>query len=302
RAILEQHERETCFLRDLALAAERNYSQGEQEDVLNFQSARDDIKNKSQQEKQYTRLEVGGKLDELWLQFQEALQGYTEATEHQKVAFQVLKEKDRKHIKEKVAQGKKLQKLQDLVAATKSQIITHLRESKEQNQQMREEKEKALKELQELKNEMNQGRARAQSSLARLVLQSGAALKALGQLVEKAQRILRLAEMCRRLETEEEKVLPFYPSSLEEEEQQDAQRVLQETPEEPLAQARLEEQALEQERAGLALQHQQLRDVLGRYLAGISSSQEVLNNPNPLLTVHNKNCIPRGEGSRSGKD
>lgn len=48
--------------------------------------------------------------------------------------------------------------------------------------------------------------------------------------------------MCRRLQTEEEKVLPFYSSSLAEEEQQDAQRVLEETPTEPLAQVRWQQQ------------------------------------------------------------
>lgn len=37
------------------------------------------------------------------------------------------------------------------------------------------------------------------------------------------------------METEEEKVLPFYLSSLEEEEEEDARQVLQETPVEPLA-------------------------------------------------------------------
>ncbi|NXA97794.1 DRC2 protein, partial [Melanocharis versteri] len=87
------------------------------------------------------------------------------------------------------------------------------------------------------------------------------------------QRILRLAEMCRRLETEEEKVLPFYPSSLAEREQQHALRVLEETPSEPLAwamqdyvglerfwqrfnKAKLEEKGLEQARAALANRNQ----------------------------------------------
>ncbi|NXR05260.1 DRC2 protein, partial [Sagittarius serpentarius] len=113
------------------------------------------------------------------------------------------------------------------------------------------------------------------------------------------QRILRLAEMCRRLETEEEKVLPFYPSSLAEGEQQDARRVLEEMPTEPLAQAvrdyvglerfwqrfnkvKLEEQALERERAALSQRNQRLRELLRQYLAGISVSQEVLAESNPL--------------------
>ncbi|NXJ03115.1 DRC2 protein, partial [Psophia crepitans] len=113
------------------------------------------------------------------------------------------------------------------------------------------------------------------------------------------QHILRLAEMCRRLETEEEKVLPFYPSSLVEGEQQEARRVLEEVPVEPLAQAvrdyvglerfwqrfskvKLEEQALERERAALSQRNQELRELLRQYLAGISVTQEVLGEPNPL--------------------
>ncbi|NXN66946.1 DRC2 protein, partial [Himantopus himantopus] len=113
------------------------------------------------------------------------------------------------------------------------------------------------------------------------------------------QRVLRLAEMCRRLETEEEKVLPFYPSSLAEGEQQDVQRVLEEMPVEPLAQAmrdyvgleqfwqrfnkaKLEEQALERERVALSRKNGRLRELLRQYLAGISVSQEVLGQPNPL--------------------
>ncbi|NXN22785.1 DRC2 protein, partial [Nycticryphes semicollaris] len=113
------------------------------------------------------------------------------------------------------------------------------------------------------------------------------------------QRILRLAEMCRRLETEEEKVLPFYSSSLAEGEQRDAQQVLEDTPAEPLAQAmwdyvglehfwqrfnkaKLEEQALEQEQAALRKRNQWLRELLRQYLAGISITQEMLGQPNLL--------------------
>ncbi|NXF42276.1 DRC2 protein, partial [Nyctibius bracteatus] len=113
------------------------------------------------------------------------------------------------------------------------------------------------------------------------------------------ERILRLAEMCRRLETEEEKVLPFYPCSLAEGEQRDAQRVLEETPAEPLAQAvrdytglerfwqrfnkaKLEEQALEQERAALGRRNRCLRELLRQYLAGLLVSHEVLSKLNPL--------------------
>ncbi|XP_065714920.2 dynein regulatory complex subunit 2 isoform X2 [Patagioenas fasciata] len=309
-AILEQHKRESCYLRDMALTLEQNYSESDHEATLNFQSARDDIKNKSLQEKQYCRLQLNGKTAELWEQFRQAMQSFTEATEHQKIAFEVLKEKDQKSSREIEMQEKKLQKLQDLVAATKAQIVAHLRENEEQNQHLRMEKERALRQLQELKSKLNQARAKAHGNLARLTMQSGAALRTLQQVVDKGQRILRLAEMCRKLETEEEKLLPFYPSSLAEGEQRDAQRVFEETPTEPLAQAmrdyvglerfwqrfnkaKLEEKALEQERAALRQRNRQLRALLRQYIEGISISQGVLVEPNPLLRAQHKSCGPR---------
>lgn len=47
--------------------------------------------------------------------------------------------------------------------------------------------------------------------------------------------MITMAEMCRRLETEEEKVLPFYASSLTEEEQQDVEAAILEQPYEKLS-------------------------------------------------------------------
>ncbi|NXR59824.1 DRC2 protein, partial [Rhadina sibilatrix] len=106
------------------------------------------------------------------------------------------------------------------------------------------------------------------------------------------QRILRLAELCRRLETEEEKVLPFYASSLAEWEQENARKALEMMPREPLAQvlqdyvglerfwqrfnkAKLEEKALEQARAALAKRNQSLRGLLQEYLEGAAIIQKV---------------------------
>ena len=58
----------------------------------------------------------------------------------------------------------------------------------------------------------------------------------LSRLLVKGERILKLAEMCRKLQTEEEKVLPFYASSLTADEQEDIDAAVAEEPSEPLAQ------------------------------------------------------------------
>ena len=63
---------------------------------------------------------------------------------------------------------------------------------------------------------------------------SQAAIKSLDGKRQKAERIIRIAEQTRRYETEREKVLPFYESSVEEEEKAageaaDMRRALQAT-------------------------------------------------------------------------
>lgn len=65
--------------------------------------------------------------------------------------------------------------------------------------------------------------------------------------------------------------------------------------------AKLEEQALERERAALSQRNRCLRELLRQYLAGISVSQEVLSKPNPLLDIQHKSCVPRDlPGARGG--
>uniref|UniRef100_A0A8C5TBT5 Coiled-coil domain containing 65 n=1 Tax=Malurus cyaneus samueli TaxID=2593467 RepID=A0A8C5TBT5_9PASS len=304
KAILEQGEWESSCLQDMALAREQDHSNTDHEAILNFQSARDEIKNQSWQEQQYSRIQLVARLEGLWDQIQKARRSYAEATEKKKIEFEELKRKCEKSSREIDTQAKKLQKLQVLagIAATKSQIAAHLRQSEEHIQRVREEKEQVLHKLYKLRSEMTQAGAMAHSHLVTLICQCNGTLKALQQLVEKAQRILRLAEMCRRLETEEEKVVPFYRSSLAEWEQEDARRVLEETPTEPLAEimqdyvglerfwqrfnkVKLEEKALERVRVTLANRNQHLRELLQQYLQGAALSLKVVRDPHPLLTT-----------------
>lgn len=52
------------------------------------------------------------------------------------------------------------------------------------------------------------------------------------------QSIMKLGEICRKFETEEEKVLPFYASSLTQEEQNDVNAAVLEAPNEALVTVR----------------------------------------------------------------
>ncbi|KAK0148666.1 Dynein regulatory complex subunit 2 [Merluccius polli] len=116
------------------------------------------------------------------------------------------------------------------------------------------------------------------------------------------EKILRRAEMCRKFETEHEKVLPFYTSSLTTEEQTQEKLKAMEPPSEELARAMLdyadlarfwqrynkvllERLCFEKEKDVLTQENQQLQALLRQYMDGISVSDEILRRRNPLLIV-----------------
>lgn len=122
------------------------------------------------------------------------------------------------------------------------------------------------------------------------------------------KNVITMAEMCRRLETEEEKVLPFYASSLTEEEQQDVEAAIQEQPYEKLSlimheftslenfwkrfnKVTLDKLALDKEKQTLVQENTQLRSLLKQYLDGISVNDEILSQVNPLLVVNNRTNV-----------
>ena len=71
--------------------------------------------------------------------------------------------------------------------------------------------------------------------LKKLTIDSDEVLRVVKEKSEKAKQILQFAEMCRKMETEEEKVLPFYASTLTDEEESDVKQAIMEPPSQQLA-------------------------------------------------------------------
>merc|ERR1719181_1309945 len=148
---------------------------------------------------------------------------------------------------------------------------------------------------------MNKFRERKARELQELTISSHAAIKALRSRLERAERILKLAELTRKTETEREKVLPFYESSVEEEEKAaseaaDIRKSLQTSAAGKDGQVveewdylnnffkrynkvLLDEQAIERERDRLQRENTDLRSILKQYLDGISVNEDVISAP-----------------------
>ncbi|XP_045685737.1 dynein regulatory complex subunit 2 [Phyllostomus hastatus] len=318
KTIIDQHENEIHYLQEVFMAMEQNYVDAEYESKLEFQSMWDDLKNKNLEEKHFLRLQLENVVEDLWRRFQSALKNYTDATEDQKIAFETLKMKDEKSSKEIEVQMKKIQKLQDSVIVLKGKIMAHSRESDEQNQCVRDDKELVLVQLRKLKAQRTQGREIAQENLVNLTLESNATLKALRKIVSKGEKILKLAEICRKFETEEEKVLPFYSSTLTPEEQKEIEETGPEEVTEELAKViadyrglenfwkrynkvKLEQLSLQHRHAQLSDINGKLREMLKQYLDGISVSDEVLSQLNPLFIVNHRSNLPQPLSTPTGQ-
>ncbi|XP_076473124.1 dynein regulatory complex subunit 2-like [Babylonia areolata] len=306
--LMEQQNKETNDIADILFAMEQNFQERENDAKAEFQSMRDEIKNKNLEEKHALRVQLEMKVDDLWQQFRQALQNYNETTEERKTAFEALKVKDEKSAKEIELQMRKLQRISDQIAQLKGKMGANAKECEERNRFLKEERERMLAHFQELKAQMNKIRDCEREKLTKLTLESNAAMKELRRQKEKGEQILRLAEMCRKLETEEEKVLPFYASSLTKEEQEDVEAAVLEPPSESLAAVMheytaldnfwkrynkvfLEKLSLDKEKQTLMGENAQLRTLLKQYLDGISVNDEILSQVNPLFIVNNKTNV-----------
>ncbi|OWF42683.1 coiled-coil domain-containing protein 65-like [Mizuhopecten yessoensis] len=309
RAIMvDQHNVENNDIADILFAMEQNFNEKEAEAKAEFHSLRDEIRNKDMEEKHGLRHTLQDKVENLWLQFKVALKNYNETTEERKTAFETLKKKDDESAKEIDTQMRRLQRISDQIAQLKGKMSANAKECEERNKQIKEEREKMLAHFQELKAQMNKMREGERDKLTKLTLESNASIKELKRQREKVESIMKVAEMCRKLETEEEKVLPFYATSLTKEEVEDVEAAILEQANEPLVQimheytslenfwkrfnkVMLDKLALDKEKQGLVQENQQLRTLLKQYLDGISVNDEILSQVNPLFIVNNKTNV-----------
>lgn len=309
RAIMiDQHNVEMNDIADILFAMEQNFQDKENEAKSEFQSMTDEIRNKHMEEKHGLHHTLQDKLEFYWKEFSNALKMYQENNQDRKLAFEELKSKDDDSAQEIDAQMRKLTRISEQIAQLKSKMASNAKECEERNRQLKEEREKMLAHFQHLKSQMNKLRDGERDKLTKLTLESNSAIKELKRNIEKLQCIMKLGEICRKFETEEEKVLPFYASSLTQEEQNDVNAAVLEAPNEALVtvmheystlenfwkrfnKVSLDKLALEKEKQGMMVENQQLRTLLKQYLDGISVNDEILSQVNPLFIVNNKTNV-----------
>ena len=97
------------------------------------------------------------------------------------------------------------------------------RENDDRNDALRGERDTIIKHYHDLKKKMAKLRGQKEEHLGTLVTNSLNCMETLRGYQQLGERILKTAELCRKLETEKEKVLPFYQSDPDAQEESDQQ-------------------------------------------------------------------------------
>ncbi|KAJ8358699.1 hypothetical protein SKAU_G00152240 [Synaphobranchus kaupii] len=300
--IAGRHEQDCIYQQDVCFGLDQHYGALDNEARQEFQNTRDDIKNRSMEEKNALRVQLEGEVEEMWRHLQEAMRSYRESTDEHRVACEALRARDEASSREIDAQMKRLQNMQESCAALRARMSTIQREGEAAARDLRAVKGKVTDRRRELKTRMGSIRARHRSHLSRLTLNSSDATKRLQSVTAKGERLIRQAGACRKQETERERVQPFYSCSLSPEEQQLVRENQLEPPVTELAQAmhdyaglegmwqrwgkvELDRLCLQREKVALTQENLRLRTLLRQYLNGLSVSDDSLLQDNTLLSV-----------------
>eukprot|EP00750_Incisomonas_marina_P031209 INCI7773.1.p1 GENE.INCI7773.1~~INCI7773.1.p1 ORF type:complete len:609 (-),score=160.37 INCI7773.1:103-1929(-) len=204
-----EHERERDQLLEIIDAVMAEEAEREVEAKQEFDQMREEIRNKNLEDINVLRITLEGKIEELERRFENAHMNYLQNTDKRTQDFKYLTRKDqelRKDIEHKI---RKIERLQSAKNHWMTKINQNEKECRERNQHLQDEKDTIVAHFQQLKAKMNSFRSVQKKRLALLTVDARNTKKTLVQKQELAQRILTLAELARKLESEQEKVLPF---------------------------------------------------------------------------------------------
>lgn len=313
------HQREKQELLDIISTVDRDESEREAELKQEFDQSREEIRNKNLEDINVLRITLEGIIDSLETSFEQSHMNYLQATDKRTQEFKFLSRKDQELGREIRQKIRKIERLINSRNHWLTKINQNEKECKERNRALLEEKNTIYSHFQELKARMNKFRNAQKRRLTALTKSARGCKKKLGKHINLAQKILTLAELARKLETEQEKVLPFQvddeAAQLLEQERQVAKDAMAPTVEPPTGfvssaytsdnlpvegfsfldkfykkynKVLLDKVAIDKEKERLAKENSDLQTILKQYLDGISVNQEVMTSENPLLVINGK--------------
>jgi hypothetical protein len=316
--IQEKHALEKRELVLIVQQVEADEKNREQADITDWQSQFEMIRNRNIEEDHQMKSNLEERIEETRAKCKEKLQLYQNQTEGSTSEYKQFLYRDAKLSKQVEKRLRQVERMQASIQHWKLKIAQNKQECEDRNAQLRSEKDHIAKHFQELKGKMNSFRSEERKRLADLTQNARNCMQSLKDQLALAEKIIKTSELCRKFETEREKVLPFYISrdllqDFEEDQLDFGDDDLKEEIRKELTdigidewsyldmffkrfnKVKLDHLAIEQEKQRLQKENVQLRSILKQFLDGVSVNEDVLSQPNPLLVVNgrvNLNHVP----------
>jgi len=316
--VQEKHALEKRELTLIVEQVEREEKNREQSDLTEHLSQYEYIKNGNIEDDHQMRSSLEDKIDKTRLICKEKLQQYQTLTEGSNAEYRSMVARDAELSQLVEQRLRQVERMTASIQHWKMKIQQNRQESEERNVQLKQEKEHIQKHFQDLKGKMTKMRSEEKKRLQDLTQDARNCIKSLKDQLGLAEKIIKTAELCRKFETEREKVLPFYISRDLVEVFEEGGNNFDETTKDEIRReltdvgvdewtyldnffkrynkVKLDHLAIERERERLGRENTQLRSILKQFLDGVSVNQDVLSQANPLLVVNGKvnlNHVPQ---------
>lgn len=174
-----------------------------------FEQLREEIRNRNLEEINMLRISLDAQIEDLEQHFETAHLNYLQQTAQRTHDFKELTQNDQRLSHEIELKKKKIDNLQTNIQQWRAKIRQLNRETEERNRLLLEEKHSIQKHYQQLKQRIQVYRGTQNQRLLQLSQSANTCKDTLKSKLELAARVLQLAELARKLETEHEQILPF---------------------------------------------------------------------------------------------
>ena len=275
----------------------------------NFQQMKEEIKDKTGEEMEIMQTEMNSKKVNIYNALENLFQRFMNNSKDKFKKYTGLLEENTTESRSIDETMKKITRAKEKIKLMSLKVFQMEKEFEEKNNQIKSENEEIGRNFLELKNKMFTFRNEERRKLTRLSCCSKKAVEELTEICKLGERILKYAELCRRLEYESEKILPFYATSVMEskinEEDEESDRFLDKNEIDLLQKcekfnafenffkkfnkAFIDKMASEHEHKKLVEENQVLKQKLSRYLEGLTVTTKILNSAgNPLFSTCSK--------------
>ena len=210
--IERSHNQERQELLDMISTIEEQEEGKLQEMQSNFESEREEIKNHNVELLEGMKHELIRKIEEMDTEFEHTFNAYEAETKSEAASYENLLKRNEKNSLEINQKQRAINRVKEQTLMLNLKMKQNSKECEERNTFLKKERDKIVEHYHQLKRTMATTRAKEEKRLGDLTMNTKRCMDNLKDYQRLGEKILKTSELCRKLETEKEKVLPFYQS------------------------------------------------------------------------------------------